>query len=197
MYPRSSAGIPPIDDDISARRVCTGITSEIHIRPLEFLGLAIASHGDHAQPQILDLLVHKVRQAGVDVARADGVDPGEVTPLVRQRARQVDAAGLGHVVAGLLLREIGDVPGHGGGDDEAPRAAVAEVLADDLGAVGDAGEIGLDDLIPGLEGAVHHAGVGGAPRIRDEAVDLAKVLDHRFHELGHVFRVADVELVGF
>lgn len=60
-------------------------------------------------PDLLDLLVHKVRQARVDVARGDAVDAREVAPLVREGLRQVDAACFGDVVGGLLLGVVGDV----------------------------------------------------------------------------------------
>ena len=47
----------------------------------------------------------------------------------------MDAARLGDVVRRLLLREVGNVPGHGRGDDEAAGAALLEVMADGLSAV--------------------------------------------------------------
>jgi hypothetical protein len=52
-------------------------------------------------PEILSLLVNEVRETGVDVARGDGVDTGEVAPFVSQRLGQMDAASLSNVVRGL------------------------------------------------------------------------------------------------
>ena len=52
-------------------------------------------------PEILGLLVDEVREAGVDVAGRDGVDAGEVAPLVGEGAGEVDAAGFGDIVGGL------------------------------------------------------------------------------------------------
>lgn len=69
----------------------------------------------------------------------------------------MDAACLRDVVGCLLLREVGDVTGHGGGDDERTGSALLEVVADCLGAVEGSVEIGLDDFVPCLNGAVEDA----------------------------------------
>lgn len=112
-------------------------------------------------PQLLHALVDKVRQARVDVAGRDAVDAGKVAPLVGQRLGHVDAAGLGHVVRCLLLREVGDVARHGGGDDQRAVTLLLEDGANGLGAVGRAVEISVDDAVPVLLGAVDDARVGG------------------------------------
>ena len=109
----------------------------------------------------------------------------------------MNTPGLRDVVAGLFLREVGHVSGHGAGDDEGPAAALAEVFADHLSTVRHTSEIGLDDFLPGLEGAVDDAAVCGSSRVGDEDVDLAPVLDDGVDEGLDVFRVADVQLVGF
>jgi len=44
-------------------------------------------------------------------------------------------AGLGDVVRRLLLWEVGNVAGHGSGDDEGSLALLLEVSTDSLGAV--------------------------------------------------------------
>ena len=148
-------------------------------------------------PHGLHLLVHEVGQPRVDVPRRHAVDAGEVAPLVRERLGQVDAARLGDVVRRLLLREVGDVPAHRGGDDEGARAALAEVEARGAGAVEGAGQVGADDVVPGGDGGVEDAGVGGAARVGDEDVDAAEVADHVGDELLDVGVVAHVALVGF
>lgn len=65
---------------------------------------------------------------------------------------------------------------HGGCDDETARAALFEVCADGFGAVEGAVEVGLDDFVPGFDGAIEDARVGGAARIGDEGVDFAEFL---------------------
>lgn len=106
------------------------------------------------------LLVDEVRQTGVDVTGRDAVDSGKVAPLIRQGAGHVNAAGLGHVVGRLLLRVVGNVARHGGSDDERAVALLLEVGTDGLGAVGGAVEVDLNDLVPGLRGAINDARVG-------------------------------------
>ena len=69
----------------------------------------------------------------------------------------MDAAGLGDVVGGLLLGEVGDVARHRCRDDEGTSAARLEVVADGLGAVERAVQVGLDNLIPRFDGAIEDA----------------------------------------
>lgn len=107
----------------------------------------------------------------------------------------MDAAGFGDVVGGLLLGEVGDVAGHGGGDDEAAGATLLEVGAYGLCTVECAVEIGLDDLVPGLDGALEDAAVGGAAGVGNEGINLAKVLDDLLDEVVDVGPVANVALV--
>lgn len=52
-------------------------------------------------PELLDIFGHEVGETGVDVAGGDGVDAGEIAPLVGQRAGQVNAAGFGDIVGRL------------------------------------------------------------------------------------------------
>jgi len=65
------ASVPTINDNVRAGSVRAGIADEVDISALELLGLSVTTHGDHAHPEILDLLVHKVRETGVDVAGRD------------------------------------------------------------------------------------------------------------------------------
>lgn len=104
MKIRLSCGITTIDDDICARGVRAGIGGEVDVGALELGSLGVTAKRDHAMPQLLDVLGHKVRQAGVDVSGRDGVDTCEVAPFVGQRSRQVDAAGFSHVVGRLFCR---------------------------------------------------------------------------------------------
>lgn len=73
----------------------------------------------------------------------------------------MNAAGLGHVVRGLLLGVVGNVTRHGGSNDERATALLLEVSTNGLGAVGGSVEVDLDDLVPGLRGTVNDTGVGG------------------------------------
>lgn len=93
-----SASVTTVNDQIGTSSICARIRAQINIRALQLLRITIASHRNHAHPQILDLLVNEVAQPSVNVARGDGVDTSEVAPLVGQRASHVDAAGLGDVV---------------------------------------------------------------------------------------------------
>lgn len=131
-------------------------------------------------PQLLDALVDEVAQAGVDVAGRDGVDAGKVAPLVGQRPRHVDAAGLGHVVRRLLLREVGDVARHGRRDDQRPVALLLEHRPDRLGAVRRAVQVRVDHAVPLLLGPVDDAGVGcGAGTNNTENVSIFIRLTNR------------------
>lgn len=110
----------------------------------------------------------------------------------------MDAAGLGDVVRGLLLREVGDVTGHGSRDDEGAVTLLLEDGADRLGAVRRAVEVRVDDLVPLLDGAVEHTVVGRGAGVGDEAVDAAtEVVEYVLYELLDRGKVTDVALVCF
>lgn len=68
-------------------------------------------------------------------------------------------------------------------------------MADRLGAIEDAAEIGINDLSPVLDRAVQDTLVGSFPSIGDEAIDLAKVGDDVLDELETVVVGRDIELV--
>lgn len=157
-----SASVSTVNDKVRASGVSASIRQEVDIRSLELLGIAVAAHGNHAPPELLGLGVDEVGQASVDVAGGDAVDAGKVAPLVGERLRHVDAAGLGHVVRGLLLGVVGDVAGHGGGDDEGAVALLLEEGADGLGAVGGAVEVDLDNVVPVGSRAIDDTSVGGS-----------------------------------
>ena len=173
-----SSAVATVDQDVRSGGVAASVAAKIDIRTLELLGVTVASHRDHAHPQILRLLRYKVAQAGVDVARRDGVDAGESAPFVGQALRHVDAPGLGHVVARLLLREVGNVPGHRGRDHQAAGSLLLEVRADRLRAVEGSVQVGLHDIVPLLHRRVQDAGVGRLARVGNEGVNLPKVRQH-------------------
>jgi hypothetical protein len=146
-------------------------------------------------PQLLDVLGNEVGQTSVNVSRGDGVDTGKVPPLVGERLGQVNAASLCDVVGGLLLGEVGDVTGHGGGDDEVSGLALAEVETDGTRAVEGTSEIGLDDLVPLLNAGLEDTVVGSLAGVGDEDIDLAEVGYDVLDELLARGVVADLALV--
>ena len=84
----------------------------------------------------------------------------------------MNAASLGNIVRSLLLGEVGDVTGHGGGYDEASGPTFFEVMADGFGTVEGTSEVGLDDLGPVLDGAIKYTAAGGATGVGNESIDL-------------------------
>lgn len=112
------AGVATIDDNVRTSGVGTGIANKVDVGRLELFGVAVATHGNHALPEVLDVGGDKIRKAGVNVTGRDAVNAGKVAPLIGERAGHVDAAGLGNVVRCLFLGVIGDVTRHGGGDNE-------------------------------------------------------------------------------
>ena len=60
--------------------VSAGIRAKVDVGTLELLGLTIAVKGNHAVPKVLNLLIDEVGKTSVDIARADGVDTGKVSP---------------------------------------------------------------------------------------------------------------------
>lgn len=191
-----AGAVTTVNDEVGTGGVGGGVGAEVDVGSLELLGVTVTAHGDHGVPELLGVLVDEVRKTGVNVSRGDGVDTGEVAPLVGERAGHVDAASLGDVVRGLLLREVGDVTGHGGGDDERTGLALLEVVADSLGAVCNTEEIGLDDLLEGGDLAVENTRVGGLAGVGDEGVNLTEVGNDVLDELAAGLVVGDVELVG-
>lgn len=188
--------VSAVDQQVVTSHVGAGITAQVDVGALELLGLAMAAHGDHRQPQVLGLLVDKVRQAGVDVSGGNAVHASKVAPLIGQRPCHMDTASLCNVVGSLLLGEIGDVAGHGGGNHEASSAALLEVSTNGLGAMESAREVGLNHLFPVLHGSVENTTAGGAAGVGDEGVNLSKVLDDRVDKVLHTFPVAHITLVG-
>jgi hypothetical protein len=190
------ASVTTVDDEVGTSGVCASVGSEVDVSTLQLLGITVTSHWDHAHPEVLGVLVDEVAKTGVNVPGRDTVDTGKVAPLVGQAPGHVDGTCLGDVVAGLLLWEVGDVAGHGGGDDEASGLALLEVVADGLGAVCGAVQVGLDDLVPLLDSTVEETAVGGTAGIGNKDVDLAEVGNDVLDKLLAVGKVADVALVG-
>jgi len=147
-------------------------------------------------PQLLDVLGNEVGKTSVNVSGGDGVDTGEVPPLVGKRLGQVDAASLCDVVGSLLLGEVGNVARHGGSDDEGAGLALAEVKTNGTRAVEGSSEIGLDDLVPLLDSSIEDTVVGGLAGVGNEDIDLAEVGYDVLDELLARRVVADLALVG-
>jgi hypothetical protein len=95
----------------------------------------------------------------------------------------------------LFLREVGNVTGHGGSDDQAASAPLSEMKTNSPSAVECSVQISLDNLVPCLDGAIQDTGVGGTAGIGDEDIDLAKVFDNVCNQLLNVLVVANVALV--
>ena len=182
--------------EVTYSAVGGSVRGEVDIGTLELGGLSVTAHGDHGVPQLLDVLGNEVGQTSVDVSRGDGVDTGEIPPLVCERAGQVDAACLSNVVGGLLLGEVGDVAGHGGSDDERSSLALTEVKTNSTCAVEGTGQVSLDDLVPLLNGSVEDTVVGSLSSVGDEDIDLAEVLDDVLDELLALSVLVDLALVG-
>ena len=109
----------------------------------------------------------------------------------------MDASGFGNVVGGLFLREVGNVAGHGGRDDEGAGLALAEMVAHGFSAVECTSQICINDFLPRLHACVQDPRISRLPRISDEDVNFAKVSDDIFDELLDVFPVTDLAFVGF
>ena len=76
--------VASIDDNVRPSSVGASITDEIHVSALQLLRLAIAIHWDHALPQLLGVLIHKVAQSSVNVPWGNAIDSSESTPFVGQ-----------------------------------------------------------------------------------------------------------------
>lgn len=59
---------PAVNENVGSSGVGTGIADEVDIGALELLGITVSAHWNHAHPHVLDLLVYKVAETGVDVA---------------------------------------------------------------------------------------------------------------------------------
>jgi hypothetical protein len=96
-----SGSVATINANVGTSGVGAGIRGEVDVCTLQLRRLCVTTHGDHAVPEILSLLVDEVRETSVDVAGRDGVDASEVTPLVGKGSGEMDAASLRDVVRGL------------------------------------------------------------------------------------------------
>jgi hypothetical protein len=96
----------------------------------------------------------------------------------------------------LFLREIGNVTGHGGSDDQGTSATLLEVIANSSCAVEDTSQVSVDDLLPVLNGAVKDTVVGSAASVGDHDIDLAEVCDNVLDQLSDIVVVTNVALVG-
>ena len=96
----------------------------------------------------------------------------------------------------LFLGEVGDVAGHGSGDDEAARALFLEHFTDSLCAVEDTSQVSVDDVLPGLDGALENTRISSRSSVGDEAVDTAELSNDIIDELLDAVEVVDLALVG-
>lgn len=96
----------------------------------------------------------------------------------------------------LFLWEVGNMTGHGSGDDEAASLSLSEVQTNGSGTVVDTGQIGLDNLIPLLDWGIEDTAICRSAGVGDEDIDLAEILDHLRNELLHLFVAPDIALVG-
>ena len=156
---RLTAGVATVDEDIGTSGVGASVTAEVDVGALELLSITVATHGNHALPQVLGILVNEVGETGVDVAGRDAVHASEAAPLVCEGLGHVNAASLGDVVRGLFLRVVDDVAGHGSGDDERSVTLLLELGTDGLSTVGGAVKVNVDDLVPLLGSTVDNAGI--------------------------------------
>jgi len=137
-------------------------------------------------------------QRRVHVARRDRVDADAVLgPLRRERFAEMDDAGLGGVVAGLLLGVVDDGARHGGDEDDgAGLLCLDQGPSDGLGHEERAGEVDVDET---AEHAVVvflslDVGVGDAGRV-DEDVWGAERLDDGVDGFDDGAAIAHVDLV--
>jgi hypothetical protein len=89
----------------------------------------------------------------------------------------VDTSSLGDVVAGLLLREVGNVTRHGGCNDEGSSSTLLEVVTDSLGTVEDTVQVGLDDLMPVLSATLEDTRCSGTTSVGNELWSAVLVLE--------------------
>ena len=85
--------------------------------------------------------------------------------------------------------------GHGGSDDEAAGLSLAEVQTNSSRTVVDTSQIGLDDLIPLLNGGIEDTAIGCAAGVGNEDIDLAKVLDDVGDQLLNLLVAADIAFI--
>lgn len=190
------AAVTTVNEEIRSSGVGGGVRCKVDVSTLQLLGETVTAHWDHAVPQLLNVLGDEVGKTSVNVSWRDGVDTGKVAPLIGERLGHVDAARLGDVVRGLLLWEVGNVSGHGRGDDQRSSATLLEVSTNSLGAVEGTVQVNVDDVVPGLDGAVKDTRVGSSTSVGDEGINLAELLDHVGDELCAVLVLVDLALVG-
>lgn len=104
-------------------------------------------HRDLIQPRAPHLLGHELGNIRRNVPGRHRIDPcPERRPFHGEGLAEVDDGGLGGVVGRLVLRDVDDVAGHGGGGDEGAGVLAAEVAAGGIGGEVDGVDVGGDDL---------------------------------------------------
>jgi hypothetical protein len=141
-------------------------------------GLAPATGGDAFEDLAVAGLVglEGFGVGGGDVAGSDGVDLNAFGgPLVGEGLGELGDAALGSCVgrdadAALEAEEAGDV------DDLAASFSGHDVSGDELGELEDAGEVDLQDVLPGVEGSVDGGVAVDGAGVVDEDVDATEVV---------------------
>lgn len=114
-------GVAAVDGDVGAGHEAGGVGGEEDTEAVEVVDGAEAGLGRQRAPDLLLGLEggHAV-QGRVHVARGDAVDADVVLgPLGGERLAELDHAGLGRVVARLLLRVVDDAAAHRRHEDDA------------------------------------------------------------------------------
>ena len=158
----------------------------------DLLSVAEAAERDLGEERGLVLFGKTGRHVRVDEARSDAVD--------RDAARaDLAGEGLGHAHEARLGGGIVDLAGvaHGAHDgrdgDDAAGALLHHRAHAGAGKTEGGGEVGLDDVVPGVVLHAHHERVAGDASVVDENVDAAEFGDRVDHGLGGGLTVADVE----
>jgi hypothetical protein len=116
-----------------------------------------------------------------------------VRGLARERRRHPEEPGLRRGVVDLA--DVAHLPDDRGDVHDPPGPALDHVVKHRLGHEERAGEVDGDDLVPVLVGHLEDRLVRGDPRVVDEDVQPAVVLDDLADRAPAVLRRADVALV--
>ena len=145
--------------------------------------LAHAAQRGRADDRLQRLLGDSLGHPGLGEPRGDGVDRDPLAGIFAgQGLGQADHARLGGRVVGLA--EVADLAVHAGDVDHPAPAALGHLVDELLGHQEDAGEVGVDDLVPGLLGQFLERPVAVDARVVDQDVDAAEVaLDLGAHRL--------------
>lgn len=119
------AAVATVNEQVGAGHEAGGVGAEVDAKAVELVDIAQAVLGSEAAPDLLlGVESGNTVEGSVHVARRDGVDTDLVLgPLGGDGLAELDDAGLGGVVAALLLGVVDNGAGHGGDEDQAARLA--------------------------------------------------------------------------